>query len=75
MQAAADLADGGLERYPKPSVLPNQHANPVCDHLRAGPLLRARGEQGAQPGIGRERAAQLGEVLTGEAAKERAGAL
>src|SRR5262249_868840 len=38
------------------------------------PLPRSRGEQGTHPGIGRERAAEPGEVLSDEAVKERAGA-
>src|SRR5580700_1209574 len=58
MQAAADLADSGLDEL---------------ERLGTVPLPQARRQQGAQAGISGERAAEPGEVLSGEALEERPG--
>src|SRR5262249_18217597 len=74
MQAIADRAGGGLDEL-KVLGAAEPAGEPFRDRLGTCPLPCARGEQGAHPGIGGERAAKLGEVLSGEAVKERAGAL
>ena len=55
MQAAADLADGGLDQVETLGV-----AEPVRerrrDFFRTAPLQHAAGKQGPEPGVGAERA-------------------
>ena len=71
-QAATDLADGGLEELEVLGV-----AEPAREHtgdrLGTDPLPQARRQQGAQVGTSGERAAELREVLSGEAFQERPG--
>ena len=71
VQTAANLADGGLDELEVVGV-----AEPArelaSDHLGPGPFPQAPGQQGAEPGASGERAAELGEVLSGQALKERA---
>ena len=62
VQAATDLADGGLEELEILGVA-EPALEPVCDRVGAGPLPQARRQQGAQAGVSGERAAELGEVL------------
>src|SRR5215469_13981027 len=73
VQAIADRAGDGLDELEVLGAA-EPAGEPVCDRLGTFPLPRARREQGAHPGIGRERAAEPGEVLSSEAVQERAGA-
>src|SRR5215467_14170311 len=73
VQAIADRAGGGLDKLEVLGAA-EPAGEPACDRVGTCPLPRASGEQGAHPGIGRERAAEPGEVLSGEAVKERTGA-
>ena len=45
----------------------------ASDRLGPGPFPQAPGQQGAEPGASGERAAELGEVLSGQALEGRAG--
>src|SRR5580704_3852417 len=69
VQATTDLADGGLDELEILGVA-EPALEPVCDRAGAGPLPQARRQQGAQAGISGERAAELGEVLSGDAPDE-----
>src|SRR5690349_18244484 len=73
VQAIADRAGGCLDELEVLGAA-EPAGEPVRDRVGTCPLPRARGEQGAHPGICRERAAEPGEVLSSEAVKERAGA-
>ena len=72
VQAATDFADGRLDQLEVIGV-----AEParelVGDHLGSDPFPQARGQQVAEAGASGERVAELGEVLSGQALKERAG--
>ena len=66
LQAAADLAEGGLDELEVLGVA--EPARELAgDRFAAGPLPQARRQQRAEPGVGGERAAELGEVLIGQA--------
>ena len=72
VQAAADLADGGLDQLEILGVA-EPAREPVCDRLGTGPLHQARGKQSAEPDVGGQRAAEPGEILSGQALQERPG--
>jgi hypothetical protein len=63
VQAAPDLADGGIDDLEVPGV-----AEPACelggDRLGTGPLPEARGQQRAEPDVGGDRVTEPGEVLS-----------
>ncbi len=70
VQAAPDLTDGGLDELEILGVA-EPPREPVCDHLGTGPLPQARRQQGTQAGASGKRVAEPGEVLSGQALKER----
>ena len=74
LQAAADIAEGGLDELEVLGVA--EPARELAgDRLAAGPLPQALRQQGAEPGVGGERAAELGEVLISQALKEAPAAV
>ena len=70
VQAATDLADGGLDELEVLGVA-EPASELVGDHLGAGPLPQASGQQGTEPGVGAQRVIEPGEVLSGQALQER----
>jgi len=74
VQAATDLAHGGLDELEGPGVAEPPRER-LGNRLGAGPLPEAPGQQRAEPDIGGERITEPGEILSGEARKERPGEL
>ena len=70
VQAAADLADDGLDEIETLSVA-EPPREPVCNHLGTSPLPQARRQQGTQAGASGKHVAEPGEVLSGRALDER----
>ena len=72
LQAAADIAEGGLDELEVLGVA--EPARELAgDRFAAGPFPQAPRHQGAEPGVSGERAAKRGEVLISQALKERRG--
>src|SRR5579859_984934 len=72
VQAATDLADGGLDDLEVPGVA-EPLREPACDFFGTGPLPEAPGQQRPEPDVGGDRVAEPGEVLSGQALEEQPG--
>jgi hypothetical protein len=66
---ATDLADDGLDQV-EVLCIAEPAREPPGDHLGAGPLLQAPGQQRVQPGISSEHVTEPGEVLNRQALQE-----
>ena len=70
MQAASDVTDSRLDELEVLGV-PEPASELAGDHVGAGPLLEASGQQGAEYGVGAQRVIEPVEVLSSEALQER----